>query len=152
MAKTHEISGGCHCGAIRWQMNSPVVPEGMPIWVCGCSFCVKHGVRYSSWSEAELLLRAVDPDQVAHYAFGHGTADFIFCARCGVIIAALMAEAEGTTGVVNLNSADASERFTRPPNHLDFEGESVVERRTRRGKFWIGSVDWADRASVITNP
>ena len=146
MAECHEISGGCHCGAIRWQLASPVPPEGMPIWVCGCSFCVKHGVRYTSWSEASLTLRAIEPDQVTHYAFGHGTADFVLCARCGVIIAALMAEAERTTGVLNLHSADASERFTRPPNHLDFDGESIEARRTRRRKFWMGSVAWAERA------
>ena len=152
MAERHEIAGGCHCSAIRWRMNSPVAPEGMPIWICGCSFCVKHGVRYSSWSEAELLLDAIEPDQVAHYAFGHGTADFVFCARCGVIIAALMAEADGTTGVLNLNSADAAERFTRPPNHLDFEGETVDERRSRRRKFWIGSVAWAKPGSANPKP
>ena len=152
MAEMHEIAGGCHCGVIRWRMNSPRAPEDMPIWVCGCSFCVKHGVRYSSWSEADLRLYAVEPDQVAHYTFGHGTADFVFCARCGIIIAALMAEAYGTTGVLNLNSADAAERFTRPPNHLNFDGETVPARRARRRKFWSGSVAWAEQESISPKP
>ncbi len=142
---TSDIDGRCHCGAVHWRVTTPVPAERMPIWICQCSFCVKHSVRYTSWSDAALALWADDREQVGTYQLGHGTADFILCRRCGTVLAAVMEDTDGLCGVVNFNTADNPKQFSKRPHYLDFEGETVDERRARRKKFWIGSVAWLER-------
>ena len=101
------IDGGCHCGVIRWRLAASIGPETLPVRVCQCSFCVKHGARYTSDACAMLELHASNDDLVQRYRFGHGTADFILCRQCGTLIAALMDGPERAgRAVLNITTAD----------------------------------------------
>lgn len=137
------IDGGCHCSAIRWRLVAPGGTGALPVRVCQCSFCRKHGARYTSNPRATLTLHAPDDNLVQRYRFGHGTADFILCHQCGALVAAVM-DGLGRTGraVLNINTADRPQTFPAPPRAMDFDSESREERLARRGESWIGRVTW----------
>ena len=48
MKERHTTSGRCHCGNIRFEFDSGVPRSELPVRVCGCAFCVRHGARYTS--------------------------------------------------------------------------------------------------------
>ncbi len=137
------IGGGCYCGTVRWRLVAPDGPASLPVRVCQCSFCLKHGAQYTSDPHATLELHVSTYKLVQRYRFGHGTADFIFCRECGTLIAALM-DGPGCTerAVLNINTADKPETFSTPPRATDFDTERREERLARRSESWIGHVIW----------
>ena len=137
------IDGGCHCGAIRWRLAAPVGAESLPVRVCQCDFCLKHGARYTSDPRARLELQAAADDLVQRYRFGHGTADFVICRKCGTLIAAVMdGSGNARRAVLNVNTADQPKTFSASPHAMDFDSESQEERLARRGGNWVGQVIW----------
>lgn len=73
-------SGGCHCGAVRFEVRFESPPE---LLVCNCSVCSKAGFLHLIVEAAEFsLLSGVD--HLADYRFGTGTARHSFCTTCGV--------------------------------------------------------------------
>ena len=48
------VSGGCHCGAVTYRYFSPVAQPDIQIRSCDCTFCTKHGARYTSHPEGRL--------------------------------------------------------------------------------------------------
>ncbi len=136
----NELQGACHCGAIEVTIE---VEEGTALSPrhCGCSFCQKHGSLYVSASSARLTIMLAQPERVSRYAFGHETATFLVCARCGVMTAAV-SEIEGRLhAVLNANMLSPPldiERGTVPV--ADYEAEDVPQRLERRSQRWIGNV------------
>ena len=138
MAKT--LEGACHCGAIDVALevddDTPLSPRH-----CGCSFCRKHGSLYISAPTGRLTITLAKPDRVSRYAFGHETATFLVCARCGVIAAAVC-EMEGRLySVLNSNLLEpplAVDRASVPV--ADYEAEDVPGRLARRKQRWISNV------------
>lgn len=43
-----KITGGCHCGNIHYELTADVEFEELPVRICSCTFCQKHGNRYTS--------------------------------------------------------------------------------------------------------
>ncbi len=73
-------SGGCHCGAVCFevQLTSPV-----EVLDCNCSVCSKTGFLHLIVAAADFtLLRGVE--SLTDYRFGSGTARHLFCATCGI--------------------------------------------------------------------
>ncbi len=75
-----EHKGGCHCGAVRFEVEAhenPVVQE------CNCSICSKAGFLHLivPASRFRLLQGA---DSLATYTFGQGVARHLFCKVCGI--------------------------------------------------------------------
>ena len=134
------LEGACHCGAIETVLE---VEEGTALSPrhCGCSFCRKHGCLYVSAPSGCLTITLAEPDCVGRYAFGHRTATFLICGRCGVVAAAL-SEIDGRLyAVFNANLLSpplAIEKQTVPI--ADYEAEDVPERLGRRRQRWIGNV------------
>ncbi len=85
MKKRHRTSGRCHCGNIRFAFESGVPPAELPVRVCGCAFCVRHGARYTSDPGGAVGVEVDDEALVQRYTFGHRTAEFILCRRCGCV-------------------------------------------------------------------
>ena len=139
MTEIISIEGGCHCGNISYRLFTPVAPAKLPVRVCRCSFCTKHGVRYSSHPHAELAIRVHNKDLIEGYRFSKKIVEFVFCLRCGVMPYALAYIEGNTYAVININttSADFSE-VTPPP--LDLSRESAEEGLARRKKAWIATV------------
>jgi len=72
--------GGCHCGAVRFEVRSPSAIEVMD---CNCSICSKAGFLHLIVPAARFrLLRGADT--LRTYTFNTGTARHLFCAVCGI--------------------------------------------------------------------
>lgn len=72
--------GGCHCGAVRWQVQAPL---HMEVLECNCSLCSMSGFLH--WivpaTHFHLLQGAA---QLREYRFNTGTARHLYCGHCGV--------------------------------------------------------------------
>ncbi|WP_425066250.1 GFA family protein [Reyranella sp.] len=133
--------GSCHCGAIAITLTSDKKPEEMRVGRCGCSFCRRHGARTMGDPTGSVEFRSA-PNALSRYRFGLGITDYLLCARCGTYVGAVMPEADGTIGIVNVNALDISDSFDAAPTLHHYDGEDETRRRSRRRKFWM-------RATVI---
>jgi hypothetical protein len=134
------IDGGCHCGAIRLELDWPAGETMIPARACSCTFCTAHGAAWTSHPSAHLAVRIRDGAHVSAYAFGTETATFHVCGTCGVVPLA-SCEIEGNRyAVVNVNALrDLDETWLRRSS-ANVEGEEVTARLTRRQRNWIGRV------------
>jgi hypothetical protein len=77
-AVTCILTGGCHCGAIRFEAT---LIEGFDaIRRCTCSLCRMRGAVAVP---AEVRLVAGE-DALTSYRFNTRTAEHFFCSRCGI--------------------------------------------------------------------
>jgi hypothetical protein len=77
MLKTYE--GGCHCGTVRFRVRADM----NEVLDCNCSVCTKKGFLHLivPLDQFEILQGA---DALSRYQFNTGTAQHMFCARCGM--------------------------------------------------------------------
>ena len=140
-----QIDGACHCGnlrfALEWPVDSgPASHPAIPARACGCTFCRKHGATWTSHPGATLYMTAQDDAQVARYAFGTRSADFLVCKRCGGVPAAISTIEGRTYAVVNINLFEGVDEAWFDRSRADFEGESTQDRLARRQSRWIADV------------
>lgn len=128
--------GGCHCGAITIDYDSVVAPEEAEVRACLCSFCRKHGSRAVSDPEGRLTLTIREAQAVQRYRFGLATADYFVCGRCGVYVAAVLADGSDLYGIAIVNALDDAEAFTQVPKPADYSAEDEAARRLRRRTRW----------------
>ena len=76
-----EVSGGCHCGAVRFRARLPEPP--VPALDCNCSVCTKTGFLHVIVPHEELKLEQGE-EALTSYRFGTGAAEHLFCRHCGV--------------------------------------------------------------------
>ena len=76
-----EITGGCHCGAVRFRAN--VVSPPVPALDCNCSICSMTGFMHVMVPHHQFRLESGD-DKLTRYRFGSGAAEHLFCSVCGV--------------------------------------------------------------------
>lgn len=133
--------GSCHCGDLRWTLDSALDVEALPARACQCAFCRAHGALSTSDPAGELLFQARAPAAVIRYRFATRSADFLICARCGVYIGALMAEGGRWYAIANLNTLDAPSASRPRAQPMDYSGEDAGARRSRRSARWSPSRD-----------
>ncbi|HSI42260.1 MAG TPA: GFA family protein [Xanthobacteraceae bacterium] len=75
----HTLSGGCHCGAVRFEAHGTV--EG--VIACNCSICSTKGLLLSFVPEADFRL-LTGADRLNEYRFNTHAIAHMFCAVCGV--------------------------------------------------------------------
>jgi len=80
MTSTRTLSGGCHCGAVRFEVD---VAPGEPVWSCNCSICNMTGFVHLI-VEAPSFRLVSGADRLHEYRFNTGTARHLFCSVCGV--------------------------------------------------------------------
>ena len=75
-----QISGGCHCGAVRFEAEVEQAPELLD---CNCSICSATGYLHLivPHSQFQLLSGA---NALTSYRFGTGKAEHLFCKVCGI--------------------------------------------------------------------
>lgn len=75
-----QISGGCHCGAVRFEAEVEQAPELLD---CNCSICSATGYLHLivPHSQFQLLSGA---NALTSYRFGTGKAEHLFCEVCGI--------------------------------------------------------------------
>lgn len=74
------ITGGCHCRSVRFEGE---VSEPLTALDCNCSICRMTGFLHVMIPHDRFTLHSGRDDLVA-YRFGTGTAEHLFCRRCGV--------------------------------------------------------------------
>ena len=72
--------GGCHCGAVRYEV---LAPDDIEAKECNCSICHKSGYLHLM-VPAERFRLLEGADKITTYTFNTGTAKHHFCAVCGV--------------------------------------------------------------------
>ena len=73
-------SGGCHCGAVRFEVEAPAEIE---VHDCNCSICRACGYLHLIVPRERFHLLAGE-DALSTYTFNTGTAKHLFCRTCGV--------------------------------------------------------------------
>ena len=72
--------GGCHCGAVRFEVRAPAA---LTVQRCNCSICAKTAFLHLIVPGADF--RLVRGEQsLATYTFNTGVAKHRFCRVCGV--------------------------------------------------------------------
>lgn len=72
--------GGCHCGAVRFEVDVPPEPE---LWLCNCSICSQSGYVHLIVPRSRFRLLS-GSERLTHYRFNTGVADHLFCSVCGI--------------------------------------------------------------------
>jgi hypothetical protein len=73
-------TGGCHCGAVRFEV---LAPDAIEAKECNCSICRRTGYLHLI-VEKERFRLTKGADKIATYSFNTGTAKHHFCSICGV--------------------------------------------------------------------
>jgi hypothetical protein len=104
--------GGCHCGALRWTFGTgKPLAEFVPR-ACDCDFCTRHRAAWVSDPAGRLRIEA-DAAHLARYRQGSGQAEFLLCARCGVLVAVAARTDDGRLlGAANRNAFEQRAAFT----------------------------------------
>ncbi len=73
-------SGGCHCGAVRFEVK---LPARIVAQSCNCSVCAMTGFTHVIVPEQRFRL-VQGGDSLTTHTFNTGVARHLFCAKCGV--------------------------------------------------------------------
>jgi len=72
--------GGCHCGAVAFEVDAPA---RLTVQECNCSICTMTGFLHLLVPASRFrLLRG--SDDLTTYTFNTGAAKHLFCRRCGI--------------------------------------------------------------------
>jgi hypothetical protein len=74
------LPGGCHCGAVRFEVDSPVDAE---VFSCNCSICDMTGYVHLIVDKARFRLLS-GSQKLQAYRFNTGVAQHLFCSACGI--------------------------------------------------------------------
>lgn len=73
-------AGGCHCGAVRFDVETP---DSVEVEDCNCSMCAKSGFLHLIVPASSFRLLSGE-DVLATYTFNTGVAQHRFCTVCGI--------------------------------------------------------------------
>ncbi|MGQ0429396.1 MAG: GFA family protein [Gammaproteobacteria bacterium] len=128
--------GSCHCGAVGYEFRTELPPPAWSVRACQCSFCLKHAGVYTSDPRGSVRFTVKDPAFLARYRFGHKTADFVFCTRCGGYLGAITEEDGNKLAVLNIHAMDPMPAGLPAGQPTSYEGETTDDRNSRRSQRW----------------
>jgi len=135
----HVLTGGCHCGNIRAELQLPRESPAYAPRACDCEFCRKHAAAYVSDPQGALSLRILDERIAGTYRQGSGQAEMLFCKQCGVLVGALH-RADGLLyGVVNAKVFDGGARFGAE-QPVSPQALSADQKARRWQEIWCSDV------------
>ena len=73
-------SGGCHCGAVRYEVECD---DAVEVEECNCSICSKAGFRHLIVPRTRFRLLQ-GAEALTTYTFNTGVAQHTFCRTCGI--------------------------------------------------------------------
>lgn len=138
------IPGRCHCGNISLTLRWTPEPAEIPVRVCSCSFCTRHGAAWTTCATAALRVRVSQAALVSRYSFATGTAEFHVCARCGVVPLVTSRIAGQLYAAVNVQALDGLEPSRLRSAAVNFDGETVEQRLARRRRYWITDIEYVE--------
>lgn len=139
MSDPRLLKGACHCGKVRFEFRTAMSPAEFTPRACDCSFCLKHGASYLSDPDGSVSIQAKGSDTIGEYRQGSGSARFLVCRSCGVLVAVVFDGDAGRYGAVNSRCIEDGVVFGVPqvvsPQKLSGE-----EKRRRWAKLWTPGV------------
>ena len=75
-----KFTGGCHCGVVRFEVESP---EDVEVEDCNCSVCKMTGFLHMIVPKSAFTLLS-DESALSLYTFNTGVAKHYFCKTCGI--------------------------------------------------------------------
>ena len=72
--------GGCHCGAVAFEVDAPAVLE---VYDCNCSICRMTGYLHLIVPQQQFRLLKGE-EALSEYRFNTGVARHRFCRHCGI--------------------------------------------------------------------
>lgn len=127
-------AGGCHCGALRYALETALPLDQLPLRACQCAFCRAHGAL--STSDPQGTVRFEMKADPIRYRFGLRTADFLVCSRCGNYVAATIEDAGQSWAILNANTLDEVASLKQAPTPMNYDGEDEAARMARRKARW----------------
>lgn len=79
MAETRMWKGGCHCGAVAYEVESDL----QQVITCNCSLCRMRGTMLSFVPATRFTLLQGE-DRLTEYRFNKRVLQHLFCATCGI--------------------------------------------------------------------
>lgn len=138
------IHGKCHCGNIAFSLTWEPSPAEIPARVCTCSFCTKHGGVWTSNPSGALEIVVKDPSLVSKYAFGTRTAEFLICARCGIVPVVTSRIDDHLYAGVSVNAFEGVDQSLLSRASASFDDEGIESRLARRKRSWIANVKYIE--------
>lgn len=120
-APTLSCKGGCHCGAVRFQI---LVPETVKVIICNCSICRMSAYQHLNVAHGNFRLLRGKSD-LSEYQFNTGKARHLFCRHCG-IKSFYQPRSHPDDWSVNLSCVDLPESVT--VKRVEFDGENFESR------------------------
>ena len=115
MTQMQTRTGGCHCGAVRYEAESDLdlVVE------CNCSHCAAKGFILTFVPEDAFRVTAGE-DQLIEYKFHKHQIRHLFCATCGVQAFARGRRPDGPiVAALNLRCMDGVDVASLDPKPVD---------------------------------
>lgn len=79
MSEAKTFTGGCHCGAVRFEVTTDLAKT----ITCNCSYCAKMGWILTFAPESSFTLVSGE-EQLTEYMFNKKVIHHTFCKVCGV--------------------------------------------------------------------
>lgn len=77
-----KYKGSCHCKAIQFEFESPVIEEALQ---CNCSICIRKNAIMSKQSFAQDSFRITQgEDSLSNYLWQDHDVNHYFCKHCGI--------------------------------------------------------------------
>ncbi len=103
------LEGGCHCGAVRYQIEGNVLRSGL----CHCSDCRRHsGAPVVGWGIIKDEQLSVTGELTTYVSSEHGRRQF--CPKCGTALFYLNDQI--FAGLVDLQIATLDDPDAAPPS------------------------------------
>jgi hypothetical protein len=115
MSNLEKRSGGCHCGAVRFDVELDL---GEPVTACNCSMCGRTGTLLQFVPAAKFTLLS-GADALTLYQFNKRQIDHPFCKVCGVKSFARAMGPKGPTVAVNARCLDGVDITQLKVSHYD---------------------------------
>ena len=102
--------GGCHCGAVRFEVRAA---REVTLTDCNCSMCSMTGFQHLIVPQADFRLLQ-GADRLTTYTFNRHQGRHMFCRTCGIEPFAM-----GSIAVINANCLDDVDPRALTPVHAD---------------------------------
>ena len=120
MAENNSFNGGCHCGAVRYQVSG--LDLGSTI-TCNCSRCSMTGSILTFVSADSFALKSGE-DHLTDYQFNKKLIHHLFCDICGIQSFSRATGQDGKAGIaINVRCLDNVDLEALSPQKYD--GRSV---------------------------
>ena len=119
MPETKTYGGGCHCGAIRYEVTADV----NRLMACNCSICSKKGTLLTFVGTDQFKMLSGE-GELTDYQFNKHNIHHLFCRKCGI---ASFANGTGPDGkkmvAINARCLDGLDLAKVPV--AEFDGKSM---------------------------